>query len=141
MLERTRQWRLKNKAHLKAYNRRYREQHLDAILAKHRQWLEANREKESWVRWRREHGLAQFYKRRAIEKQGEPIHLHDLAERDGWRCHICGGRVTAKTWSMDHLVPISKGGTHTLANVALAHLRCNQRRGAGRLPAQLRLIG
>lgn len=68
----------------------------------------------------------------------ESIDLAALALRDGWRCHICGRRVTRKTWSMDHLVPLSDGGEHTYANVALAHSRCNAMRGrTGH--AQLRL--
>lgn len=41
--------------------------------------------------------------------------------------------------TMDHLVPLSKGGDHSWENVALAHRSCNSKRGAGRLPAQLRL--
>ena len=141
MLERTRQWRAKNKEHLREYNRRYRAANLDRILAKHKEWLEANKDKESWVRYRREHGLLQFYKRRDLTMGGDAITLRKLAERDNWRCHICGKRVSEKRWSMDHLVPLSKGGPHTFANVALAHLKCNQRRGVDRLPAQLRLIG
>jgi HNH endonuclease len=42
--------------------------------------------------------------------------------------------------SLDHLIPLSRGGTHEPANVSLAHLRCNVSRGAGRKPAQLWLI-
>jgi 5-methylcytosine-specific restriction endonuclease McrA len=41
---------------------------------------------------------------------------------------------------IDHLVPVSAGGSHTWDNVALAHRRCNyERREVG--PAQLRLLG
>lgn len=70
----------------------------------------------------------------------ESISLPHLAERDGWRCHLCGGKVSRDTWSMDHLIPLSAGGDHTYANVALAHHRCNTLRGARGL-AQLRLMG
>lgn len=63
-----------------------------------------------------------------------------VAERDGWRCAICHGRVTREDWSLDHVVPLSKGGAHTYANVVLAHQRCNTRRGAGRLPVQAPLF-
>jgi 5-methylcytosine-specific restriction endonuclease McrA len=31
--------------------------------------------------------------------------------------------------SLDHIVPVSKGGTHTRDNVQAAHLRCNQAKG------------
>lgn len=73
--------------------------------------------------------------------RGDLISLPKLAERDGWRCHLCGGKVTKATWSMDHLIPVSQGGAHSWENVSLAHLRCNQKRGTSRLPAQLRLLG
>jgi hypothetical protein len=70
----------------------------------------------------------------------EVIDLEVLAERDNWRCHLCHKNVTRRTWSHDHLIPLSQGGSHTYLNVALAHLLCNIRRGVGRLNVQLRLL-
>lgn len=70
----------------------------------------------------------------------ERIHVRDVAVRDGWRCAICGKKVTRKTWSIDHIVPLSTGGEHTFRNVTLAHKRCNSRRGAGRTPVQAPLF-
>lgn len=76
------------------------------------------------------------------------IHWRPLGERDGWRCHICGGKVQQKPGTahepkgatVDHLVPIADGGEHEWHNVALAHRRCNISRGA-RGTTQLRLVG
>lgn len=87
-------------------------------------------------------------RRWAVEQAGEDINWRDLGERDGWCCHICSGRVlkragTAKQpkgATVDHLVPIADGGSHTWDNVALAHRDCNTSRGAGG-QAQLRLTG
>lgn len=70
----------------------------------------------------------------------ESIDLEVLAVRDNWRCHICGKKVTRQNWSRDHLIPLSQGGSHTYQNIALCHRRCNSKRGAGRIPAQLRLL-
>jgi 5-methylcytosine-specific restriction endonuclease McrA len=83
-------------------------------------------------------------RRRARLKNAPKIEEYDsleIAKRDGWKCHICGKRVKRGQLSIDHLVPLSRGGDDTPQNVALAHLRCNSRRGPGRLPAQLRLFG
>src|SRR3990167_759572 len=52
----------------------------------------------------------------------EPIDRIEIAVRDNWRCHICGKRVVQANMSLDHLIPISRGGPHLKANVALAHL-------------------
>lgn len=56
-------------------------------------------------------------------------------DRDGWRCGICGKKVNRKASppaldspTMDHIVPISKGGTHTLDNLQCAHFGCNCRK-------------
>ncbi|MFH1149328.1 MAG: HNH endonuclease [Actinomycetota bacterium] len=44
--------------------------------------------------------------------------------RDGWICQYCGG--SAET--VDHLVPRSRGGSHTWENVVAACRRCNGRK-------------
>jgi 5-methylcytosine-specific restriction endonuclease McrA len=69
---------------------------------------------------------------RKRDTQIDPVDIRLVAQRDGWRCAICGGPVTRSTWSLDHIEPLSHGGPHTYANVALAHATCNSRRGAGR---------
>lgn len=58
----------------------------------------------------------------------EPVYLGIVAARDGWRCHDCLCSVTRDDWSLDHIVPLSMGGEHSYANVALAHQDCNLRR-------------
>jgi 5-methylcytosine-specific restriction endonuclease McrA len=64
-----------------------------------------------------------------LSTQVQQVDLRIVAERDGWRCHICGGQVTRKNWSLDHVIPVSRGGPHTYANVALAHRSCNSSKG------------
>lgn len=79
-------------------------------------------------------------RRKMTSTRVEPIKHIVVAERDGWRCGICGGRVTRATWSIDHVIPISKNGSHTYDNVVLAHRDCNSRRSDGRLPVQASLF-
>lgn len=78
---------------------------------------------------------------------GESFTLREIAERDGWRCHLCRRRVPDREYAarpldptIDHLVPVSAGGLHVRENVALAHNRCNYERQADG-PAQLLLVG
>lgn len=78
----------------------------------------------------------------------EHVSVLDLAERDGWRCHLCRRNVSNR-WrypdkrspSIDHLVPVSQGGEHSYRNTALAHLGCNMRKAARAMGEQLRLVG
>jgi hypothetical protein len=62
----------------------------------------------------------------------ERINRFEIFERDGWICGLCDGPVdkTVK-WpdpmsaSLDHVIPIVAGGTHTANNVQCSHLDCN----------------
>ena len=40
-------------------------------------------------------------------------------------CHYCGAAVKAKELTMDHIVPISRGGKSTKGNVVPACKECN----------------
>lgn len=47
-------------------------------------------------------------------------------ERDKRRCGICRKLIKVRDeWHIDHVVPLSKGGTHSYDNVQLAHAKCN----------------
>ena len=57
-------------------------------------------------------------------------------ERDGWVCHLCGGTIDPglrgrhpMAATIDHVVPLARGGRHSYGNVKAAHLRCNSSRG------------
>lgn len=45
----------------------------------------------------------------------------------GTRCHLCGEEGAD---TMDHLLPRSMGGDHSLENLRPAHRSCNSARGA-----------
>jgi len=48
-----------------------------------------------------------------------------LFERDEWICRYCGDRITAETATLDHVVPVSKGGTSDPENLATCCFICN----------------
>lgn len=81
---------------------------------------------------------AQYHKRRAQKRgtQVEDLRPIDIYERDIWLCGLCVTPVDPDSaWpdpmspSLDHIIPLSKGGTHTYENVQLAHLTCNVSKG------------
>jgi len=80
---------------------------------------------------------------------GDPLLQRNyIAERDKFRCGICGCRVDMKLkhpdpmfGSIDHIVPLAAGGSNGLANLQLTHLRCNLSKRDQGGPAQLRLLG
>lgn len=53
-----------------------------------------------------------------------------LLERDGWICGVCNEFITSRNdASLDHIVPLSRGGTHDLGNVQVTHRFCNYSKG------------
>jgi 5-methylcytosine-specific restriction endonuclease McrA len=48
--------------------------------------------------------------------------------RDGFRCQYCNARLGMSTGTRDHVIPRSRGGPDTLANVVAACMPCNTRK-------------
>ncbi len=65
----------------------------------------------------------------------------NIFHRDKNRCQYCGKVFPQKRLNLDHVVPLSRGGTSTWANVVCACIDCNTRKGA-RTPteASMRLV-
>jgi len=70
----------------------------------------------------------------------------DIFKRDGYICQACGVK-TRPSWnynhdlypSLDHIVPLSKGGAHDWHNLQCLCRRCNSIKGDGALNDQLLL--
>jgi hypothetical protein len=92
------------------------------------------------ARWRETH-----YQRAArYGTTFDVIKPERVFERDGWRCQICRRKTSGK-WpspkspSLDHIVPMARGGHHIIENLQCACLACNVRKGARSANDQLRL--
>jgi 5-methylcytosine-specific restriction endonuclease McrA len=55
----------------------------------------------------------------------ETVDYSAILERDGHVCHICNRNVSPGQVAFDHVMPISRGGSHTAENIKVAHVRCN----------------
>lgn len=53
---------------------------------------------------------------------------HQIFKRDGYQCQYCGKRP--KELTVDHVIPLSRGGLDCWTNVASSCRACNQRKGA-----------
>jgi len=65
----------------------------------------------------------------------EAVHPLVLAERDNWICGICQMPIDPLLTypnpgyrSIDHIIPLSRGGEHSYTNTRIAHLSCNNKR-------------
>jgi 5-methylcytosine-specific restriction endonuclease McrA len=60
----------------------------------------------------------------------EDVSRDEIIRRDGQDCHICGEWVSIHDLTLDHIIPLKKGGTHTADNIRVAHRSCNSRKGS-----------
>lgn len=67
------------------------------------------------------------------------VDARSIYERDSGICGICKKPIAFEEISLDHIMPISRGGTHEPNNVQIAHMPCNSRKG-NRWFGQLRLL-
>lgn len=63
------------------------------------------------------------------------VRRYAIYERDRWRCQLCGRKVNPdiqvphpRAATLDHIVPVSRGGSHDEANLQLAHFGCNSKK-------------
>lgn len=84
------------------------------------------RRRESRRKWRK--------RRKAIERGAvaEAVVPNEIFERDDWTCWICGNRCdiskqcpSHQAPTLDHVIPLAKGGSHTKSNLRCAHFICN----------------
>ena len=109
------------------------------------QWGRKTRARERWKEGARQREYTR--KSRKAAAPFEKFSREEIFERDGWRCQLCGKMVARKAkWpapffaTLDHIIPLAKGGSHTRLNVQCAHLTCNIRKN-DRAGGQLRLFG
>lgn len=55
----------------------------------------------------------------------DPELREQLFIRDGWMCRYCGDVTTAETATLDHVIPVSRGGTGEPDNLATCCFICN----------------
>lgn len=56
----------------------------------------------------------------------EKVSRKKLLKQYKGKCGICRERINPRKFEIDHIIPLSKGGTHEYANVQPAHPACNR---------------
>lgn len=50
--------------------------------------------------------------------------------KDMTLCHVCGEFMHFDETTLEHIIPLAKGGSDRYDNLALSHERCNQEKGS-----------
>lgn len=131
-------WYINNPEKLKRSCKRWRDNNSKKVKEYNRIWNKNNPVKR----------LAYEIKRVALKKGiiSEDIDLLQVYENHNWECGVCGKKINPKlkfpnpkSKSLDHILPLSKGGNHVSDNIRPAHLGCNSSKGNRIKNLQLKL--
>lgn len=112
--------------------------------ARNAAWREAN--PTYWQEWQKANpqetrDIANRRRAKKVSGEYEKIDRDTVFERDNFECHICTEPIDMDAKfphplspTLDHVIPLNKGGGHLYSNLAAAHFRCNVIKG-DRLPA------
>lgn len=53
----------------------------------------------------------------------------EVYRRSGGTCEICGKPISRFQYSIDHIIPLSRGGTNNIDNLRAVHPSCNKLKG------------
>lgn len=53
-----------------------------------------------------------------------------IYKKSGGICPICGGKLSQYNYTIDHIVPLSRGGTNDAKNLRAVHKECNRLKGS-----------
>lgn len=140
--------RAKNKDAARERGRKWHEANKEKANARSKQWHHDNKERvrayQHEYRTTRDKEAARIRnvrynndrRSRLREAFVESVDPQAVYARDNWICHICSQQVDSTLRhpnlmraSLDHVVPISKGGKHSYENCACSHVLCNSTKG------------
>lgn len=146
-------YRKHHKESLRQYFRDYSAQHSVEKRERARDWYAKNKEraKANVRRWKKTlRGRIcernQVHRRRQRLKRGQGVsseQIRQLWEKQNGHCAYCGkpmvlgGNPHSPDYcTIDHIVPLSRGGLHDISNIVLACRACNMKK-SDRLPEEL----
>lgn len=122
------------KAERAVYNRQYREQNRRYLTDLHRDWVEKNRERlreynRRYEAAHRAEKAARSRNRRALERSGSHTvaEVQTMYKDQNGLCAYCESSLNLR-YEVDHMHPVSRGGSNDWTNLALTCQNCNRRK-------------
>lgn len=147
--ERAKRFALKNREKIAAYMKQYREKHKDQLREYDRRY-DAEHAEQARLHMRNKRAAMSVEEKRAIAKANyirnpgrrleatrrhearkrgasivERIHRTAIITRDNSTCYLCDQYLEPDQITLDHVIPLVRGGSHTTDNLKVACRSCN----------------
>jgi 5-methylcytosine-specific restriction endonuclease McrA len=146
-------WRAENREKRNEQRRAHYRRNAQAILERQRRWRKENPEKAEILyrknvlkaqRWRKNNPVMArtlWHRRRervrtTLDKSAINILSQLISSAARLKCGICEKNMPKNDRTIDHIIPLAKGGTGDVWNLRIVHLRCNIQKAA-KMPDEL----
>lgn len=131
---RSKKWRKDNSEHKKNVDKNWREKNKDYVLLKNAEWRKDNKEqhRQNAINWSK-NNPDKCKESNAKRRQNKTtngtyaISVKELKKLYSSPCIYC---QSTKQISLDHVVPVSRGGSHGIGNIVPACKSCNSSKGS-----------
>lgn len=142
--EKSRKYKENNKEIVSRYLKAWGEKNKDKLRDNHRSWAANNKDRmraylseyrntnRAWVRaWNQKRRCAL----RAAEGSFTGEQILDKLSKQRDKCANCKKKLSSGKYHIDHVMPISKGGSNYISNIEILCVKCNLTKHA-KLPEQ-----
>ncbi len=152
MREYVRKWKKANRDKCNRYKRNWQAVNGEREKEVARKWREANKERvlignrkrnRKYAARHPEIGRMKQQRRRVRERNAKPcdkvsanLLCQLISSASRLKCGICGKNMPKNDRSIDHIVPLAKGGSGEIWNLRIVHIVCNARKQA-QMPDEL----
>lgn len=100
------------------------------LREKSREYYRNNREKEIQRQLHRNHLRRAQINSTVVDLAGIKRWMSEVRSKPFSRCHWCGTKVSGRRIYFDHIIALSRGGSHTIGNLCATCCNCNQTKNA-----------
>jgi 5-methylcytosine-specific restriction endonuclease McrA len=115
-----------NPEHIRAQRRRYYLKAKDKEALSHKAWVARNRPRMNELNARRR----ALRVAATINLEGIQAFVAATMAKRFVKCYYCKSRILSSTLHWDHIIPLSKGGQHSVENLCVSCPTCNLTKGA-----------
>lgn len=137
--DRLNSWREQNREYVRERDKEYRKTRPDIEFAKQKRYRDTHKDKlyikgKNYRENNREYFRAKYKERADTVKNTSDGSVtqefcNQLLEAQHYKCAYCGCDLTDKNRNIDHIIPLSRGGTHTADNIHFVCVDCNMSKG------------
>jgi 5-methylcytosine-specific restriction endonuclease McrA len=147
-----RKWNKANRAKRNVFEGNWKAKNPEKVRAVILKWREANKERyrlitkrarDKWavthpakVRANRHKRREQVRNAKRCDQRGVNVLCQLISDTPKLKCGICGKNMPKNDRTIDHIIPLSKGGSGEIWNLRIVHMLCNAKKHA-KMPDEL----